>query len=57
MDSMREIICNKADEFAIDKYNQEFYLLTPEQQDVIWELAVQAGEDWLAAQINRTMEQ
>jgi len=57
MDSMREIICNKADEFAIDKYNQEFYLLTPEQQDEIWELAVQAGEDWLAAQINRTMEQ
>jgi len=56
MGSMKELITQKADEVALDKYDREFYQLTTEQQDEVWKLAEQAGQDYLAAQIDAARE-
>ena len=52
MGSMKEIICNKADEIALEKYDKELYELPLEQQDEVWKFAELAGQDYLAAQID-----
>ena len=57
MGKMKELITSKADEIALDKYDRKFYLLTPEQQDEVWKLAEQAGEDYLASQIDKAREE
>ena len=56
MGSMKELICNKADELALEKYGHEFYQLTEAQQKWIWILAEQVASDYLAAQIDAERE-
>ena len=56
MGSMKELITNKADEIALAKYDKDFYELTTEQQAEVWKLAEQAGQDWLATQIDKERE-
>jgi len=56
MGSMKELITAKADEISLTKYDKEFYELSAEQQDEVWRLAEQAGQDWLAALINAERE-
>ena len=49
MGKMKELICDKADQIALDKYDREYYLLSTEQQDEVWALAEQAAIDYLAS--------
>lgn len=49
MGKMKELLCDKADQIALDKYDREYYLLTTEQQDEVWALAQQAASDYLAS--------
>lgn len=53
MGKMKELATSKADEIALDIYDREYYLLTTEQQDKVWKLAEEAGQDWLATQIDK----
>ena len=48
MGKMKELVCSKADEIALEKYDREYYLLTHAQQDEVWKLAEEACQDYLA---------
>jgi formyltetrahydrofolate synthetase len=49
MGKMKELISNKAEEIALEKYGSEFYELTQEAQDEVWKLAEQEASDYLAS--------
>jgi len=57
MGKMKELITNKANEIALERYDKEFYELSAEQQDEVWKLAEQAGQDWLADQIDKARDE
>jgi len=56
MGSMKEVICNKADDIALEKYGHWFHELPKVQQDEVWKLAEEAGTDYLASQIDAERE-
>ena len=56
MGRMKDLITSKADELALTKYGKDFYELTKEQQDEVWKLAEEAGQDYLASQIDAERE-
>jgi len=49
MGRMKDLIIDKADKLALEKYDCEFYELTAEQQDEVWKLARQEANDYLAS--------
>jgi len=57
MGTMKDLIINKADEIASIKYDKDFYELAKGQQDEVWNLAEQAGQDYLASQIDKVREE
>jgi hypothetical protein len=56
MSKLKELICTKADEIAIDEYGKEFYELDIDKQDKIWKKAEEAGQELIAQQIDRKHE-
>ena len=48
MGKMKELLMEHVDRISWEKYNNEYYLLTKERQDEVWELAQQAANDYLA---------
>ena len=56
MGKMKEFLMGHVDRISWGKYNNEFYCLTKEQQDEVWELAEQAGQELLASQIDATRD-
>ena len=49
MGKMKELLMTHVDRISWEKYNNEFYLLSKEQQDEVWKLAEESASDFLAS--------
>jgi len=56
MIDMKDWLQNKAEEIALIKYEREFYDLTSEQQNIVYNETINDYKDYIADSIDRARE-